>query len=148
MSRKPAIRRALPLVGLLVGALVLAVLATACAQDPATTVADDELPQWVSRVYPPPGAEVATNAEIQVEHNLTAPDEQIRLSVDGTDVTVYSDLDNAELVYDMEDPRSPVVLDPGTHTATIERTRVPEDFDIGVDQVEVLGVFEWEFTVQ
>jgi|SRR5665811_1395776 len=131
------------------GALLLVALATACVGDPATSAESSEaLPEWLERVYPPPGAELASNAEIQVEHNLTAPDEQIRLSIDGTDVTVYSDLDNAELVYDMEDGRSPVEVDPGTHTATVARTRVPEDFDIETDEVELLDTFQWEFTVQ
>jgi len=99
-------------------------------------------------VYPPPGAEAAPIAEIQVEHNVSAQDEQIRLSIDGTDVTVYSDVDTGELIYNLESGRSPVEVGPGMHTATVERRRVPEDFDIGVDEVEVLGTFEWEFTIE
>lgn len=131
------------------GIVLLMAPGDACTGDPATPSEPDEaLPGWLERVYPPPGAEAAPIAEIEVEHNVTAQNEQIRLLIDGTDVTTYSDLDTGELVYDVENDRVPVEIDVGRHHATVERRRVPEDFDVGVDEVEVLDTFEWEFTVQ
>lgn len=140
--------KALPLMGLLTA---LALLAGACAQrdearvpDPAGVVA---LPEWVSRVYPEPGAQVAGAANVQVEHALSEPDEGIRLSVDGTDVTIYAQEGRGLLSYDpdREPTTPPVELDPGDHRATVERLALDPQTGEIEDTVET---FTWDFTIQ
>ena len=60
--------------------------------DPVGIGATADLPDWLNRVHPPPGAEAAVNDAIQVDYEVAGPDQTIRLSVDGVDVTAYADI--------------------------------------------------------
>lgn len=135
---------------LLAAAITALLLLAACAEDDAgasASAGSTDLPEWVERVYPAPGQDLATNPDVQVEHDLSAPDEGIRLSIDGVDVTAYADEGRGLLVYDPDRSPAPqpVELDPGEHTAQVERLAVdPASGEIE----EVLGTFEWSFVIQ
>lgn len=125
-------------------------LLTACRDGDAgaaDAVASADLPDWVERVYPAPGQDLATNPDVQVEHALSAPDEGLRLTIDGVDVTSYAEEGRGLLVYDPDRSAAPqpVELDPGEHTAQVERLVLdPASGEID----EVLGTFEWSFVIQ
>jgi hypothetical protein len=129
-------------------AVLLLVAATACqAEETAAVTAEEgataDLPDWLNRVYPPPGAEAAVNDAIQVDYDVAGPDQTVRLSVDGVDVTAYADIQPGELQYDMDEGRAPAELDPGTHAAMVELVDAAEYGE----QPEVLDRCEWEFTL-
>lgn len=129
--------------------VVFAVLVAACAEDPGATAAPTEpaaLPDWLRRVYPAPGQELTVTQDVQVQHNVTGPEEGIRLWIDGVDVTTYALEGRGELVYDpdREPAEPPVLLDPGRHQATAQRVRL----DAETGQIEeVLQEYTWSFTV-
>jgi len=123
---------------LLVSVLTLFALA-GCT---TTSVADDDpdpMPSWVETVFPEPGAVVSALDAVEVDHNLTATDNDIRLVIDGVDVTTYAAFDAGKLRY--ESGVGPVVLEDGDHTAEVQRVVLADD----ETQFEVVDSFEWEF---
>lgn len=137
-------RAPLPL-AVLVAALLLL---SGCGDPTADAVAEadpSELPDWVERLSPLPGQEVESNVGVQVEHLVSAPDEGLRLRIDGVDVTSYSEEGRGLLVYDpgRSQAPQPVELDPGEHTAELERVAV----DPQTDEVEeTIETFTWTFS--
>lgn len=132
--------------------LLLAALLAGCADDdaPAEDVASEEpggLPGWIREVHPPPGAETTGVPEVQVSHEVVGTREDVRLVIDGIDVTQYAGPGQGVLTYkpgDGDDPRAPVDLGPGFHRAVVQRVLLPEFGETH----EVLESFSWEFTVQ
>jgi hypothetical protein len=109
------------------------------------------LPEWIVKVEPEPGQETSAVRRVEVHYEVATGGENVRLSIDGTDVTAYADFGREEnvggpgtLVYDFEQGRDFVPIDPGEHTATVSRVRLT---GIG-EQFEVLDSFSWTFTIQ
>lgn len=120
--------------------VVLALLALAgCTTSPVADDTADPMPSWVETVFPEPGAVVTAADAVEVDHNLTATDNDIRLLIDGVDVTTYAAFDAAKLRY--ESGVGPVVLDDGDHTAEVQRVVLADD----ETQFEVVDSFTWEF---
>lgn len=119
--------------------LVLALL-SACATTPVTGDPADR-PAWVKAVYPEEGAVVAVPDAVEVEHTITSPDEDIRLLVDGVDVTTYAVVEAGLLRY--ESGSGPVTLSTGDHNAEVQRVLLPTE---GV-QFSVVDSYSWEFRV-
>lgn len=110
--------------------------------DPETTEGPEgsaRQPDWVETVYPEPGATLAVPDAVEVGHAITSGDEDVRLIVDGTDVTTYAVFEAGKLRY--ESGRGPVVLGDGEHIAEVQRVTLPVE---GVDY-EVIDSFRWEF---
>lgn len=110
--------------------------------DPENTEApeiSDRQPDWVETVYPEPGATVAVPDAVEVDHAITSGDEDVRLIVDGTDVTTYAIFEAGKLRYESGD--GPVVLGDGAHTAEVQRVSLPVE---GIDY-RVIDSFRWEF---
>lgn len=103
-----------------------------------------QLPDWIERVHPDPGAEASPTPQVQVVHGVVGTREAVRLVVDGTDVTRYAEPRNGVVTYDPNRPPAPVELGPGTHEASALRVSLDE---LG-EQHEVLERFDWQFTVQ
>lgn len=148
----------------LVGALLalVALLSGACAGDGAEdiqAVAEGEAadaadyPEWIEKLYPPPGSETAINQAVQVEHNAVGPNQQVRLTIDGVDVTAYANETSPGLLeYDIDQANAPVDLAPGEHEAVVELMRVTPGASEGVDSYdpdvhEVLESYRWSFSV-
>lgn len=132
------------LVGVLrVGAMlaVLTLVLGACQDQDAETVAETaaEMPIWLEAVYPEPGATVAVPDAVEVDHTLQRLGEDVRLVVDGVDVTTYAAFDAGKIRY--ESGTGPVVLGTGSHTAEVQLVRLPA---FGAEY-EVLDSFTWEF---
>jgi hypothetical protein len=125
--------------------VLLAFLLTGC--NPEAQIADPRerpgLPGWLSRVYPEPGAEGSVG-EIQVDYQVSGPEQNVRLFVDGVDVTIYSTIQSGSLQYDVAQEFAPVELDPGPHRAAVELVNEPEQGEA----VKVLDRFEWQFEVR
>ncbi|MDP8977206.1 MAG: hypothetical protein M3N17_01220 [Actinomycetota bacterium] len=128
-------------------AVVLLVLASAgCgeqgpeAESQPTQVAK---PDWVVRVYPPPGSEGTAAATVQVRHDLPGAKGRLRLKIDGVDVTSYADVRPGQLTYDPERAPGVVELTPGRHTARVERVSLPRE---GATY-RVLDFYQWRFTL-
>lgn len=121
------------------------------AQGEALAVADT--PEWIEKIYPPPGSEVSVTQAVQVVHTAIEADRQVRLSINGTDVTTYAlGSEPGLLVYEMDDPNAPVQLRPGDHTAEVRlMRRTPgegegsESYDPDVH--EAIDTYSWNFTV-
>lgn len=110
--------------------------------DPETTEGpdvSDRQPGWVETVYPEPGATVAVPDAVEVDHAITSGSEDVRLIVDGTDVTTYAVFDAGKLRYESGD--GPVVLGDGDHVAEVQRVALPVE---GIDY-RVIDSFRWEF---
>lgn len=144
-----------------VALLVLAVASAGCGDS-----ADDEpdvgvaptgtLPSWLDAVEPRPGASVAPDDRVAVRYPLTEPPREIRLEIDGVDVTAVADLNQnaaentdltqtvGELVYapDQLAVDAPVVLEPGQHRVRAVLVRT----EFGEQSVE-LDDFSWTFQV-
>lgn len=148
----------------LVGALLalVALLLGACAGDGAEdiqAVAEGEAadaadyPEWIEKLYPPPGSETAINQAVQVNHTAVGPNQQVRLTIDGVDVTAYAvDTSPGLLEYDIDQANAPVDLAPGEHEAVVELLRVTPSVSEGVDSYdpdvhEVVDSYRWSFTV-
>ena len=142
--------------------VVLAMLLAGCAGDGADSVqaaadgdgqAAAELPDWVEKLYPPPGSETSATQAIQVNHTAIAADQQVRLILDGTDVTAYANATSPGLLeYDIDQDAAPVDLAPGDHKATVELFQVTPGEGEGVDSYdpdvhEPIDSFSWTFTV-
>ena len=116
--------------------LVLAMVLAACGGDSA---GDREMPDWLEEVFPAPGATVAVVDAVEVSHTIQGPDENVRLVIDGVDVTTYATFDAATLRY--ESGTGPVVLGSSRHVAEVQRVRLPAEGDT----FEVVDSFSWEF---
>lgn len=119
--------------------LVLTALVVAGCTDPDSGDDPDAQPEWVEEVFPEPGATVAVPDAVEVRHTITATDENVRLIIDGVDVTTYASFDAAKLRY--ESGVGPVILESGDHVAEVQWVRLPA---FGA-QHEVLDSFTWEF---
>ena len=111
----------------------------ACTTTTETEDGVDAMPSWVETVFPEPGAVVTAADAVEVDHNLTATDNDIRLIIDGVDVTTYAAFDAGKLRY--ESGVGPVVLEDGDHTAEVQRVVLAEEGT----QFEVVDSFSWEF---
>lgn len=126
--------------------ILIAVLAlfagAACTTTPVVDEGTPEdPPSWVEDVIPEPGAVATVPDAVEVDHNLTATDEDVRLIVDGVDVTTYAEFDAGKLRY--ESGAGPVVLGTGDHTAEVQRVLLPAD----ETDYQVLDTYIWEFRV-
>lgn len=132
----PVRRRAIVLRSLLVILLASTTLASACGDGNDGAA---EMPEWVEAVYPEPGATAAVPDAVEVDHTLQRLDEDVRLLVDGVDVTTYATFEAGKIRY--ESGVGPVELEGGSHTAEVQRVELEE---FGEDY-EVLDSFSWEF---
>lgn len=123
--------------------LALVVLITmavvACGDDEATPGDTAPLPDWLESVYPEPGATVAVPDAVEVDHTLQRVEHDVRLIIDGVDVTTYATFEAAKIRYESGD--GPIELGDRRHTATVQRVRLPA---YGVDY-QVVDSFTWEF---
>lgn len=151
-----------PIVLLLTILALTALAASACAGDGAESVQEvaegeaqtiADLPEWLEKVYPPPGSETSATQAVQVDHTAIAADQQVRLIIDGTDVTAYADATSPGLLeYDIDQEDAPVDLQPGEHEATVELMRRTPGASEGVDSYDpdvhkTIDSFSWTFTV-
>lgn len=146
----------LPPAGAWVLLLVSVVLAGCGSGDSGAPAAEptrsvDPLPSWLVRVEPRPGQEASPLRRVEVHHRVLTGGEEVRLSIDGTDVTQYADFGREDraggpglLVYDFEAARDFVPMDPGEHSATVSRVRLT---GVG-EQYEVIDSFTWSFSIQ
>ena len=140
-----------PLLVLLTLSVIAAVL-TGCGDgDELTVPSAPPLPSWIESVEPQPNAESATFRRVEVRHEVLTGGENVRLFIDGTDVTAYAEFGREDnvggpglLVYDFEQARDFVSLESGPHTAKVERVRLT---DLG-GQHEVVDSYSWSFTIQ
>ena len=123
----------------------------AVAEGDAASAAD--LPAWIEKLYPPPGSELSVTQAVQVNHNVVEADQQVRLIIDGTDVTWYAVEPSAGLLEcDIDQAAVPVDLSPGEHEATVNLVRVTPGASEGVDSYdpevhETVETYSWTFTV-
>lgn len=135
-------------IALLLLALVLA--AAACSPRDVAELDDDPgagaapLPEWITAVSPEPGAASAAIRQVEVRTAALEEGQQVRLTIDGTDVTTYALIDPTVVAYDPSTGGAPVELGPGEHTALAELVTLPEP---GA-QHTVLDQFEWSFSLQ
>ena len=137
-------------------ALVPAFLLLACGGEEestsgSTSSKSEAVPPWIVSVEPRPGQQSATFRRIEVQHRVMTDGESVRLSVDGVDVTAYADFGREGtaggpglLVYDFEQARDFVPLDPGEHQATLTRVKLT---GVG-EKFEVLDDYTWSFSIQ
>lgn len=130
---------------------ILALLASCTPEEAAGPGTDGPLPEWIVSVEPQPRERSATLRRVEVVHTVLAEREGVRLSIDRTDVTAYADLgrpedsgEPARLVYDFEQARDFLPLEPGEHTATARRVRLTGEGS----RFEVLDSYRWTFTIQ
>lgn len=121
---------------LLVLLLTLAMSVAACGGDSS---GERDMPDWLEEVFPAPGATAAVVDAVEVSHTIQGPDEDVRLVIDGVDVTTYAAFDAATLRY--ESGAGPVVLGSGSHVAEVQRVRLPAEGDT----FEIVDSFSWEF---
>lgn len=131
--------------------IAIGLLAGCGGESAAPPAAGDPLPSWLVSVKPEPEEESAALRRIEVDYVLQTDGQNVRLSVDGTDVTSYADFGREQnvggpgtLVYDFEQGRQLVPLEPGEHTATVELVELE---DLG-EQPRVLDSYSWSFTIQ
>ena len=143
-------------------AVVLALMLPACFGDGADDIKAQargeeagvaDYPDWIEKVYPPPDSETSVTRAVQVNHGVVEADRQVRLLIDGTDVTAYANETSPGLLeYDIDQAASPVELKPGEHTAVVELNRVTPGASEGVDSYdpevhETIDRYTWTFTV-
>lgn len=103
-----------------------------------------DLPDWLREVYPPPGAELAANQEIQVDHEVLPAGQRLHLLIDGTDVSTAAEYQQTTLIYNPSRGQEIIELEPGLHTATVQLVEEPPpDGDVR----PVLDQYEWTFNV-
>jgi hypothetical protein len=147
---------------------LLVLVGAACGDDdesvgaPAATTSTEvpdtpgAMPEWLERVYPADGADAAERA-VEVDYNLLGPREELRVVIDGTDITAQMDgLDRAndsrtvfpspgQLRYDPRAIATPLVeLQPGEHDAAVRLVRL----DSFGENLEELDEYAWTFTLQ
>ncbi len=119
--------------------VLVSIVLSGCTTTPASDDATDQQPSWVESVFPEPGAVMTAVDAVEVDHNLTETDNDVRLIIDGIDVTTYAAFDAGKLRY--ESGVGPVVLDDGEHTAEVQQVVLADD----ETQFEVVDSFQWEF---
>lgn len=133
-SSRPNRKRSASAVGVWALIAIIAVVG-ACGDGDDASV----MPEWVEEVYPEPGATVAVPDAVEVDHTLQTVDEDIRLVIDGTDVTAYATFEAGKIRYESGD--GPVILGGRRHTAEVQRVEL-EAFG---EDYEVLDSYTWEF---
>lgn len=115
--------------------LVPAVLIS-CGNDAGvtSTALRTTLPSWIESVRPLPDSAATANTVIEVAHRVVDPDHFIRVIVDGIDVTADTTEETAGTTIYRP-------LEPGPHTATVERTLLPGQGE----EFVVLDSFTWTF---
>lgn len=96
-------------------------------------------PAWVESVIPEPSAVATVPNTVEVNHAITATDEDVRLVIDGVDVTTYATFEAGKIQY--EPSEGPVDLGTGTHTAEVQRVTRPVE---GTDY-RIIDSYTWEF---
>lgn len=126
---------------LLVTLCLLLALPAACSTGPATFEegSTGEPPAWVEEVVPEPGAVATVPDAVEVDHTITATDEDVRLLINGVDVTTYATFEAGKIRYEAGD--GPVDLGTGDHTAEVQRVTLPSE---GVD-FTVIDSYTWRF---
>ena len=121
--------------------LVVALLMLGACDDTADSGGDEEpMPSWVESVYPEPGSTAAVPDAVEVDHELPeGTDIDIRLLVDGIDVTTYATFEAGKLRY--ESGEGPVTMAAGDHTAEVQQVTLPTKGD----EYTVVDSFQWEF---
>lgn len=138
---------------LILTAVALVLPACGGEDDQGEPVSVADTPDWIEKIYPAPDSETSATQAVQVLHTAIPKDRQVRLNINGTDVTIYaSGSDPGLLVYDMDDPNAPVPLRPGEHTAEVELVRRTPDSGEGTDSYdpdvhEVIDSYSWQFTI-
>lgn len=134
--------------------LTIVLLLSGCAgdTDSGAAVTVDEAPEWVTKIYPPPGANTTATRAVQVQYETVGADREVRLLIDGTDVTTYARVGTGLLEYDVDQAASPVELDPGPHTATVELYEVKVGASEGAESYSAserakIDSFSWDFQV-
>jgi hypothetical protein len=121
--------------------VLVLLVAAACSDDDGEGAAGrEDFPDWVVDVFPEPNATVAVTDIVEVQHRLVDPEHEIRLLIDGVDVTARSEMiDDGTLRYDAK--TGAVDLGTGRHAAEVQRVLLP------VDEIEgrVVDSFTWEF---
>lgn len=100
----------------------------------------EPLPVWINEITPRANATFSPTGGISVRYDLTDPDTEVRLIVDGVDVTAVSDGGPGLLRY-VDDAEGIVRLDAGRHTAEAQLVILAT---AGVDTV-VIDSYTWEF---
>lgn len=155
-NNRPGLRIVL-LRTVLLSAVAAMTFLAACGGGDAEPGADSQaaIPDWIVNVRPEPGVESSTLKLVEVEHEVQTGGRDVRLIVDGVDVTASSDFGAEQrvsgpghILYDPERrPQSadaPVTLDAGQHTATAELVELDE---VGGGE-EVVDSFTWTFSIQ
>ena len=127
----------------LVGVLMLA--GAGCADDSDTDESLQEsepLPVWIDEITPRSNATFSPIGGISVRYVLTDPETEVRLIVDGVDVTAVSDAGPGLLRYE-DDAEGIVRLDAGMHTAEAQLVILPA---AGIDTV-VIDSYSWVFRI-
>ena len=128
--------------------ILFAVVAASCTgQEPSIEEADGtglgaDLPTWLSDVQPAPGAEMSSVSVVEVVHTVRAVDRDVRLLIDGVDVTAEAETARGRLHYEPS-RGGPVELDSGTHRAELQLIERKDP----TSQGETVDTFSWQFTV-
>lgn len=126
---------------LVVSLLLALVVPAACnGSTSSDNTTSGSQPNWIEDVVPEPGAVATVPQAVEIDHAVTGPTENVRLVIDGVDVTSYAQFDAGKLRY--EDGAGPVELTPGLHTAKAQRVRLPTADET---DFQVLDSYTWEF---
>lgn len=121
--------------------------------DGATEAGVADYPDWIQKVYPPPDSELSATRAVQVNHTVVTAERQVRLVIDGVDVTAYAlETSPGLLEYDIDQVNAPVELRPGTHSAEALLFEVTPGASEGVDSYdpdvhEPVDTYSWTFEV-
>jgi hypothetical protein len=145
-----------------------ALVAAACGDDldperGQVGVDDPQQPGWIREVFPSPGAESTGERVVELRYADLEPQQQIRLLINGVDVTVQS-LDETQAVEQQQEPfigpgqlrydprrieddmaTGPPLVDltPGTHTATARLVELPA---FG-EPLQIVDEYRWTFSL-
>jgi hypothetical protein len=123
---------------------LLALVGSACTSSDIDEGLDppEPLPTWIDEITPRPNATFSPAEGITVRFDLTDPDTEVLLLIDGTDVTSVSNDTPGFLRYETGD-EGIVPLGPGMHTAEAQLVELPT---AGVETV-VIDSYTWTFRV-
>jgi hypothetical protein len=116
--------------------VVAALLLAACSSEETTATPPTGtagLPGWVVSLSPEPGSSSQANTVVEVRHTIDQPGHEVRLILDGVDVTAGALRGDGILTYEP--------LASGPHTARIEHAWLP---GAGAD-LETIDSFTWRF---
>lgn len=102
----------------------------------------EPLPVWIDEITPRANATFSPIGGISVRYALTDPDTEVRLIVDGVDVTASSEGGPGLLRYE-DNAQGIVPLDAGMHTAEAQLVTLPT---AGVDTI-VIDSYSWAFRI-